>query len=256
MKHQNPNFEMRFAASSEEIRAAQRLRYRVFVEELGARPASADDEARLEIDRFDDQVRHLCLFDQARMENDPENMVIGVYRLITDEMASEIGGFYTEGEYDIGPIKRQQGRKLELGRSCIDAEHRGGAAMAMLWSGLGSYVEENAIDYLFGVASYQGTELPGKRQSLANLRAHYLAPEPIRAVVLPEFRLDMDLFPPHEIDRLYAMRDTPSLIKAYLRLGGVIGDGAFIDREFNTIDVFVLMKTREMVAKYRAMYSQ
>ena len=254
MKKSDPNLEVRFARTEAEIRAAQRLRYRVFVEELGAKCLHADHDARLEIDEFDGDVQHLCLFDKALASQDVIRSVIGVYRLIDQKTADKLGGFYSQREYDLSKVLALHGRKLELGRSCIDQRYRGGAAMAMLWSALGDYVQKNDVRYLFGTASFQGADVNGKEEALANLYHNFLMPEEKRAFVLEEFGASMNLRESDDISKLRAMKETPSLIKAYLRLGGTIGDGAFIDKDFNTVDVFVFMNTAEMVEKYKAMY--
>ncbi len=256
LKNSDPNLVVRFARDAEDVKSAQRLRYRVFVEELGANSSNIDHDSRLEIDKYDNFVEHLCLIDLEREKLDPASAVVGVYRLISENIARDIGGFYSQNEFDIARLLAVKGRKLELGRSCIDIDYRGGAAMAMLWSALGAYVEHNEIEYLFGAASFQGIELHDKKMALSNLYHGYLAPEDLRVRVHDENGQNMNLMQPDGIHTLEAMRNTPSLIKAYLRLGGVIGDGAYMDYDFNTVDVFVLMKTREMVQKYRAMYSR
>ena len=256
LKNNDPNLVVRFAKNAMDIKSAQRLRYRVFVQELGANPKNIDHNSLLELDEYDDRVDHLCLIDLEREKNDPASAVVGVYRLIGEETAKDIGGFYSQNEFDISKLLAVSGRKLELGRSCIDIDYRGGAAMAMLWSALGAYVEQHKIEYLFGAASFQGVDLTDKKVALSNLYHRYLAPENLRARANAKSGQEMNLMPVEAIHTLEAMRNTPSLIKAYLRLGGVIGEGAYIDYDFNTVDVFVLMKTCEMVQKYRAMYSR
>ena len=51
-----------------------------------------------------------------------------------------------------------------------------------------------------------------------------------------------------------AMLDTPALIKAYLRLGGVVGDGAYVDHAFNTTDVCLVLDTAKMNERQRRIY--
>ena len=252
----DPNLEVRLADVATDIRAAQHLRYRVFVDELRARPQAVDHESKLEIDAFDPFVQHLCLVDLAREQAGRDDYVVGVYRLIDENSAEAIGGFYSQSEFNIEKVLGAKGRKLELGRSCIDADYRGGAAMAMLWSALGQYVKEKHIDIMFGAASFPGTEIAPKAQSLSLLNASYLAPETLRATVLAEHGVAMNIVPQMRISKVEAMRDMPSLIKAYLRLGGSIGDGAYVDHQFNTVDVFVLMETKMMVNKFKAMYTK
>jgi putative hemolysin len=255
MTQTDPQFVVKLAESEAELKAAQRLRYEVFVHELGAGGAMVDHENRLEIDQFDPFFDHLILLDTARSDvlND---QVIGVYRLLRDDQAAKIGQFYSEAEYDLTPLK-QSGRKLlELGRSCLHADYRGGAAMFHLWNALAAYVFENEIEILFGVASFHGTDPQELAQPLSMLHHNHLAPEPLRATVKTDSSTRMDLLPKDQLDRKAAMLAVPALIKAYLRLGGVVGQGAYIDRDFNTIDVCLIMDTEKLNAKQRSIYTK
>lgn len=248
-------FQLRLAVDDQDLRAAQRLRYRVFVEELGGDGPMVDHDHRLERDRFDPFYDHLILVDTRR---DPRslNHVIGVYRLMPGDRAMAAGQFYSESEYDLAPLKGSGRNLLELGRSCVEAEYRGGGAMFHLWNGLASYVRERGIDLLFGVASFHGNDIEMLKEPLSFLHHNHLAPEDLRVRVLEEHFHNMDLMPSDKIDRAAAMRAIPALIKAYLRLGGFVGEGAFVDRDFNTIDVCVLMDTARMSAKHREFYDR
>ncbi len=245
-------FAVRFAKNAAEIKAAQRLRYRVFVEEFGAPAKSADHHEHLEADEFDARAAHLCLIDQKREENDPENAVIGVYRLLCEKNAEKLGAYYTESEFNIDPILALDGRKMEIGRSCIDPQYRGGLGSMMLWSELARFIKEENINVLFGAASYHGTDFKNKTQSLSYLHQNYLAPASMRAQTKDQNQPKFLQSPEITIDKLQAMKQTPSLIKTYLRLGGKIGEGVFLDQDFNTIDVFVILKTEPLRAMARA----
>jgi putative hemolysin len=251
----DPNFELRIASREEDVLGAQRLRYRVFVEELRGDGEFVDHDQRLERDRFDPYFDHLVLVDARR---NPTNLdhVIGVYRVMQQDAATQAGGFYSANEYDLSPLVRSGRKVLELGRSCVDKDHRNGTAMFALWSGLADYVHRQSIEVLFGVASFHGQDLDQLAEPLSLLSHRYLAPKPLRVTALPEVYQSMDLMPEANIDRTRAMRAVPSLIKAYLRLGGVVGDGAFIDREFNTTDVCLVMDTRQMNARRARLYGQ
>ena len=52
------------------------------------------------------------------------------------------------------------------------------------------------------------------------------------------------------------MLAVPPLIKAYLRLGGFVGEGAFLDHAFNTTDVCLVLDTARMNEKNRALYTK
>lgn len=253
MKADTSYFEIRIATSERDLRAAQRLRYRVFIEELGGSGPLVDHENRLEIDEFDPIVDHLCLIDKRRSVEDLDH-VVGVYRLLPGPRAREFGRFYCDNEYDLTPL-RESGRSiLELGRSCVDPACRGGTGMFLLWNALAEYVLELGIEVLFGVASFHGTDVDRLAASLSWLHHHHLAPENLRPVARPDGYQRMDLVAPERLERREAMVGMPALIKAYLRLGGMVGEGAFVDRAFNTTDVFLLMDTKAMSDKHRKFY--
>jgi putative hemolysin len=250
-----PKFELRLACSESDRRAAQRLRYRVFVEELGADGPLVDHKNRLERDRFDDFFDHLVLFDGSRSPADIDRAV-GVYRVMRDDQAAQCGRFYSEDEYDLSALKASGRRLLELGRSCVDPQYRGGAAMYHLWNGLAKYVLENGIEVLFGVASFHGTDVQALAEPLSYLHHNHLAPPALRVAVLPEYHQPMNIIPPDQIDKRRALVATPTLIKAYLRLGGFVGDGAYVDHAFNTTDVCLVMDTAAMNEKYHSYYTR
>jgi L-ornithine Nalpha-acyltransferase len=248
-------FESRLATSAQDILAAQRLRYRVFVEELGGDGPLVDHAGRFERDEFDAANDHLILVDTRR---DPAALdhVVGVYRLLRSDQAAAFGRFYCDAEYDLTALRTSGRRLLELGRSCVEAEHRGGTAMFLLWSALADYVLEHGVEVLFGVASFHGTDIDALRMPLAWLHHKHLAPEALRVRALPEHFQTMDLVPAANLDQRAAMLAIPALIKAYLRLGGFVGEGAFIDRAFNTTDVCLLMDTAEMSARHKGFYTR
>jgi len=253
MTPKEPFYTLRLARTDRDLRAAQRLRYQVFVEELGGDGPLVDHAARLEADEFDPHFDHLLLIDTRR---DPALLedVVGVYRLLTSEQAARIGRFYSESEYDLTPLKATGRRLLELGRSCVHADHRGGTAMLHLWSALADYVLHRGIEVMFGVASFHGTDIAPLRVPLAYLHHNHLAPPDIRVRARPDHFQPMDLVPADQIDRRAALAATPALIKAYIRLGGFVGEGAWIDTAFNTTDVCLLMDTDRMSAKHKDFY--
>lgn len=236
---------VRLARSEEDRRAAERLRYSVFVEELGGDGPLVDHEGRFERDEFDPFYDHLILVDD-RVERSTLEHVVGVYRLLSGEKAKEHGRFYSEGEYDLSVLKASGRRLLELGRSCIAAEYRGGLGLHMLWRGLTDYVQEHQAEILFGVASLHGTDVDALALPLSHLHHAFLAPEHLRVRTVADAYQPMNLIPPEKIDRVAAMRAVPPLIKSYLRLGGFVGDGAFVDHAFNTTDVCLVMDTAQM----------
>ncbi|MEM1343589.1 MAG: GNAT family N-acyltransferase [Pseudomonadota bacterium] len=249
-------FTVRLAESDRDVAAAQRLRYRVFVEEMGAVAGAEDAAVRRERDRFDPYFDHLLLIDNECADADKELGVVGVYRLMTGAAARRGIGFYGASEYDLSRLDAAEGEILELGRSCVDADYRGGSGMHLLWTGLGAYVSQHAVTVMFGVASFHGRDPAPLAQALSYLHYNHLAPPDLRVRALETSRVDLDLLPAEEVDKTEAMRQIPALIKAYLRLGGYIGEGAFVDHAFNTVDVCLLMDTQRMVQRYRKFYSR
>lgn len=242
------DLEVRLAASAAEIDAAQALRYRVFYEEMQAEPTPAVAARRRDFDPFDDVCDHLLVLDHAR----PGDPVVGTYRLLRRSVADRLArAFYTASEYDITKILAQPGELLELGRSCVDASYRNRATMQLLWRGIAAYVLGNEITLMFGCASFPGTDPDAHALPLSYLYHFHLAPEALRPRTLPDRYVAMDRMPKEQIAPRAALLSLPPLIKGYLRLGGFVGDGAFIDREFNTTDVCIIVKTDLVTAKYR-----
>ncbi|MCK0143697.1 GNAT family N-acyltransferase [Aliiroseovarius sp. F20344] len=249
-----PDFELRLAQSEADLIAAQKLRYDVFIRELGGDGPLVDHETGLERDSFDPFYDHLILFDHAR-EGSP---AVGVYRLLRGDKIGASDGpdhFYSEAEYDLTVLKASGRKLMELGRSCLHPDYRGGAAMMHLWSGLAEYVDQHGIEILFGVASFHGTDVDALKGPLSLLHHRHLAPEVIRVQAQTDVFQSMDLLPEDAINRPAAMREVPSLIKGYLRLGGFVGEGAYIDHVFNTIDVCLIIDMSLVSEKHKAIYS-
>ena len=253
--HPEPIFKAKLAASPDEFRAAQRLRYDIFVKELGGNGEMVDHENRLERDIYDSYCDHLLLYDEARDAQNGSD-VVGVYRILTSDQAEELGRFYSEDEYDLGVLKSSGRKLMELGRSCLHPEYRGGSAMLHLWQALSHYVNERDIEILFGVASFHGTQIDAHKEPLSLLHHNHLAPRELRVVVKHPHNQPMDLIDPDEIDKKRAILAVPALIKAYLRLGGFVGEGAFVDRAFNTTDVCLVLDTKKLSARQKKIYRQ
>ncbi|WP_170371078.1 GNAT family N-acetyltransferase [Ruegeria arenilitoris] len=248
MPDTGPSFTVKLAETDEELRAAQRLRYDVFVRELGGGGEMVDHAEGLERDQFDPYFDHMLAYDDVTGE------VVGVYRLLPGDRVAEVGRFYSEDEYDLTVLKNSGRKLLELGRSCLHPDYRGGTAMYHLWNGLAKYVSEREIEVLFGVASFHGTDVKHLAQPLSMLHHNHLAPPELRVRAQPDVYQNMNLVPKDALDRRSAMLQVPALIKAYLRLGGFVGEGAFIDHAFNTIDVCLILDTTRMNERQRRIY--
>ncbi len=248
-----PEFHTRLAQSPADLIAAQELRYEVFVAELGASGAGVDHSARRETDVYDPHFDHLMLWDMAAPDGPA---LVGVYRLLRCDQRHKVGQFYTASEYDLSPLETGGRRLLELGRSCIAAPYRRSAALYFLWSALADYIEEFQIDVLFGVASFHGTDVASLAPSLSLLHARHLAPIEIRPRAVPHAFQPMDLIAPDQISRVQAMAQVPALIKGYLKLGGMIGEGAYVDHAFNTTDVCIVMDTARVNWEQARLFTQ
>ena len=246
--------QVRLAETWDEVDAALALRYRVFFDEMKARATPGIVAKQRDVDEFDPYCDHLLVIDNA-LGAGPE-AVVGTYRMLRRPGAAKVGRFYSSSEYDVGPIINYPGPILEMGRSCIDAGHRTRAAMQLLWKGVTAYVLAHRIDILFGCASLHGTDPAEMKLPLSYLYHHHLAPPELRPVALPARHVGMNLLSKDSIDAKAAMRDLPPMIKGYLRLGGVVGDGAVIDHDFNTVDVLVYVDMRRVSEKYYRHYTR
>lgn len=254
--------EVRLAQTAAEIDAAQALRYRVFYEEMGAKPSVEAAAKQRDFDKLDESCDHLLVFDHAR-----DHKVVGTYRLIRREAAAKYGSFYSASEYDITPLVQYPGEILELGRSCIDPEYRTATVMQLLWRGVTAYMYRYDVKLMFGCASFPGTDPQAHAQALSYLYYHHLAPPALRAKTLPQYYVDMRLLPREAFDPNAAFNSIkfdprsggnsiPPLIKGYLRVGGYVGDGAYIDHQFNTTDVCIIVKTDLITSKYLRHYER
>ncbi len=246
--------EVRLAASSAEIAAAQALRYEIFYDEMGARPSAAMLRQRRDIDAYDAICDHLLVIDHA---DAARPRVVGTYRLLRQDVAQANGGFYSAGEYDLSPLIRQSapGRQLlELGRSCVAPEWRTSATISLLWRGIAAYLADHGIGHLFGCASLHGADPGLHAAELSWLYHHHLAPPELRATALPPHRVCMNALPADRIDGRAAARALPPLVKAYLRVGAMVGDGGFVDHQFNTVDVFVVMPVDRITSRYASRF--
>ncbi len=245
---------LRLAETAAEVAAAQALRYRVFYEEMSAKATAEMAAAKRDFDAFDEHCDHMVVFDGARGAG-PE-AIIGTYRVMRRAAAKRCGRFYTAGEYDIANLLAYPGEALELGRSCIEADHRNGATMQLLWRGIAAYVLAHDVGLMFGCASLPGVEPEALAVPLSYLYHHHLAPPALRAWALPERRVAMNVVPPGDIAPRAALQMLPPLIKGYLRLGGFVGEGAVIDHDFGTTDVCVVVKTEWVTDRYLRHYTR
>jgi putative hemolysin len=241
------------ANSRREIEDSQALRYRIFYEEMGGTPLPEMKAQKRDFDVFDDYCDHLLVLDYTLPA--ATGQVVGAYRLLRRSAMRPLGRFYSDGEFDIGAIRQEKGEILELGRSCVDHRYRNRAVMQLLWRGIASYVSLHDIKLMFGCASFIGTDVNQHAMALSYLHHYHLAPEGLRSVALPDQYVEMNRMPKEAINVRETFAGLPALIKGYLRLSAFIGHGAVIDRQCNTVDVGILVKTELVTDKYAQRYS-
>ncbi len=245
------NLCVRLAQDEAEITASQKLRYRVFYEEMSAIPSEDVRAQKRDFDKFDDICDHLLVLDTDKTG---EDAVVGTYRLLRRTALPEGQRFYTQDEYDVSKIVALKEDVLELGRSCVDENYRSRAAMQLLWRGIGEYVAAYKIAIMFGCASFHGDDPKEHALALSYLNHFHRTPEELCPVALKERYTSMDIIPKDQIDERAALKEVPALIKGYLRLGGTIGDGAVLDHDFNTTDVSIVVQTELLTDKYYHRY--
>lgn len=249
--------EVRLARNSSEIAAAQEVRFQVFYDELGARRRYVHELEARDADRFDAVCDHMLVFDTS-IPGPDHRKIVGTYRLLPGERAQANGGFYSQSEYAIGDLvgRHKDRRFLELGRSCVLPAYRTRRTVELLWQGIWSYARSRQIDVMAGCASFSGTVPAAHAMALSYLWNHHRAPREwdVRAV---EARYSsMDLMPAEAIDLRTALQTVPPLIKGYLRLGGMVGDGAVIDHDFGTTDVFIVLPVENISSRYINYYGE
>lgn len=229
-----PKLSVGLARYAWEISEAQKLRYQVFAGELGARLPT--HRPGVDQDRYDAYCEHLIVRD------DQSNKVVGTYRILSPERARLIGSYYTESEFDLSRLQHLRPGMVEIGRSCVHADYRTGATIALLWAGLAKYMLDHEYDYLIGCASISMADGGHAAASMYRNLGEHMSPLEYRVFPrcpLPLDALNSDL--PAEL---------PPLIKGYLRAGAyVCGDPAW-DPDFNTADLPIMMPMSRLDSRY------
>ncbi len=253
------DLEVRLATNPAQIRLAQQLRYEVFYNEMSATPSLTARMRKRDEDQYDAICDHLLVVDTSdqtysnHAANFRQPRVIGTYRVLRQEIAQRSLGFYTQGEYDIAPLiaRKSPGyRFMELGRSCVLKPYRTKRTVELLWHGLWTYVREHKVDVMIGCASFEGTDPDAHAMALSFLHTHARADEEWNVTAHPHLHVAMDRIPADQIAMKDALRVLPPLIKGYLRLGAMIGDGAVIDNQFGTTDVLIILPVEKIDPRY------
>lgn len=232
---EKPQYTVELARSAADILEAQRLRYRVFAEEMGARLKPR--VAGVDSDIYDPYCEHLIVRDEAA------DKIVGTYRILHPDAATRVGNYYSENEFDLIRLNKLRGKIVEIGRSCIDPDYRNGVIISLLWAKLAEYMLNGGHEYLIGCASIGMADGGHNAANLfVQLIEDHIAP--------PEYRV----FPRHPLpfEKLVtgAKAEIPPLVKGYLRAGAyVCGEPAW-DPDFNTADLFMLLPMTRISKRY------
>ncbi|TVQ33444.1 MAG: GNAT family N-acetyltransferase [Geminicoccaceae bacterium] len=254
IRHVSDDLELRLAVTRADIRAAQALRFRVFHNEMGAAMRGRGLWLRRDIDRFDRYCDHLLVIDRSAQGRSPK--VVGTYRLLRGDVARMRRGFYTAAEFDLGPLMGKARSMLELGRSCVDPAYRSRGVMQILWKGIADYLLHYDLKLMLGCASFPGTNPDAVAHALTFLHDRHLMPAGERPRALPHRYVEMNRVPLDQLDPDRVRREMPPLVKGYLRLGGRVGEGAVIDKAFNTIDVCLVLPVEAVTQRYVKHYTR
>jgi L-ornithine Nalpha-acyltransferase len=250
--------EVRLAETEHEVEQAQRLRYSVFYEEMNAIPSTEMRALGRDFDKYDDVCDHLLVVDRETQGDDGQPLVVATYRLTREDDAARAGGFYTAGEYDIAPMLKglpADTKFLELGRSCVLKSYRSRpGTMQLLWKGLMAYVARFDVDLMFGCASLPGTDVEALSLPLSYLHHFHAMPQQLAVKARPELFVNMDRVAREAIEPREGLRSLPPLLKGYVRAGCCIGDGAVIDHQFGTTDVFIYFPLSGIDARYKSRF--
>ncbi|TAN72589.1 MAG: GNAT family N-acetyltransferase [Gallionella sp.] len=223
------------ARGKAEVLEAQRLRYKVFAEEMGANLPGAKEG--IDRDIFDKYCEHLLV-----RESD-SNRVVGTYRILPPDRAEKIGGYYSQTEFDLTRLLHLSDRMVEVGRACVHRDYRDGATITQLWGGLAQYMLQNRHEYLIGCASISMAD-GGHVAASVYRKLHRVYAAPVEYSAFPRCPLPLHALNP------YLDAPVPPLLKGYLRLGAYICGAPAWDPEFNTADLLVLLPVSRISSRY------
>ncbi|MFG1488997.1 GNAT family N-acyltransferase [Oceanospirillum sp. HFRX-1_2] len=246
---------LKVAGSSEELKKAQRLRYEIFFNHHQSEKevVENDEHSGLDVDRYDAFCKHLLVLDTEQ-----EGVVVATTRVLLGSWLPDGEHYIAEDEFEIPFLKEsaQEARKvsMEVGRSCVHPEYRDGGAIQLLWQGIAKFALDNDVRVIFGCASFHGVDVDEHLNEISYLMANYPAPNKYQSRSLANENIVYKAI--NEIDENIAVQRIPTLIKAYTKLGGVVGPQIYVDRVVNTIDILVIVDVDLIPRKFLNFFSK
>ena len=234
---------VKLAETDKEREQAFHLRYRVFAEE--SNNTQLMNPMKTEWDAFDQYCDHLIVKDMQ------QDSVVGTYRLLPGKRIANHGGFYSEKEFDLTPLKEHKEDILELGRSCIDPKYRSGQTLQLLWEGIATYLTQNPYRYMIGCASIHLEKVCEVYQIYSYFKKTGMLSEEFQINPHPSHRLqgltEVQLY----LSEKEIIRKLPPLLKGYRRMGAKIGGEPAYDPIFDSIDFLIILEKSRITQKYQ-----
>ena len=234
------HYTVRLAGSAEELRAAQMLRFQVFNVELNEGLPQSHSTG-LDSDAFDSVCDHLLV------EHLPTRQIVGTYRLQTGEAAQKNLGYYREQEFDFKPFEPFRNQIVELGRACVEKQHRNLIVLGLLWKGIAGYAQERGARYLIGSSSLNSQDPLVGASAYSELCRHHLPVWNWLTHPLPRYECPLNCLAEEPVK-------IPKLLRAYLSLGAKICGPPALDRQFKTIDFLTMLDLDALSASARARF--
>lgn len=231
------DFIIKLAETEKERNGLFRLRYFDLLQYYNESYVNETEEDK---DEYDEYCDHLIIVDKKKDE------IVGTYRLIKSEHLTTLKNFLTEKEFNLDPLKKYN--ILEVGRAVVKEEYRSGVVIMLLWKAVINYAIDNGVDFMVGTASFQGVDPSLYADAFAYMGDNYLSPEEIRCEVNHESCFPLKL--KEDYNAFEAKKQMPPLVKGYLNLGATIGNGVFADIPFNSLDVLIVLKIKEINQRY------
>lgn len=235
------NFLVKLAQTQDEYNQIYKLRYQDLILEFDETKNLVES---IDKDEYDEVCDHLIAVDMEKQ------LVVGTYRLIRNKHLNNLKTFLTEKEFNIDPIKQYE--LLEVGRAVVKKEYRNGVTIGLLWSGVIRYAVAENIEIMIGTASFHGNDPQMYKETFSYLHDKYLSPQDMRCYVNKDSYSPLKLV--DEYDEFTAKSKMPPLVKGYINLGATIGEGAYIDKDFNSIDVLIVLFIKDINPRYLRRY--